>query len=99
MRVPPLNSSIATSSLRVVLGKNTMLSIAWISSSCTTHLMIMEWNRACSGDFSVERNRDIMAHLYYHNARYKMETETVGNQCWHSRPLELRECWNNRPLQ
>ena len=59
-----------------------MLSIARISSSCTTHLMIMEWNRDFSGDFSGERNGDIIGVIQrFHCYRIQIINTLTINNC------------------
>lgn len=41
-------AKFSASSFLLVAGKNTMLSIVWISSSCTTHLISKAENKRCS---------------------------------------------------
>lgn len=45
----------SASSFLLVAGKNTMLSIVWMSSSCTTHLIKRAANNFCSGNSLKER--------------------------------------------
>lgn len=47
-------AKFSASSFLLVAGKNTMLSIVWMSSSCTTHLINRAANNFCSG-YSVRK--------------------------------------------
>lgn len=63
----------SASSFLLVAGKNTMLSIVWMSSSCTTHLINRAANNFCSGNFAVD--------LILLTSSFTVETETNGACC------------------
>lgn len=83
----------SASSFLLVAGKNTILSIVWMSSSCTTHLIKRAANNFCSGNSLKERKRELLVNwrtailfsfLSYFGVKLKNSwtSSTFINQTW-----------------
>ena len=59
-----------------------MLSIAWMSSSCTTHLIMSDWNRACSGVRPVRMEWGYGMGVWNGNVEGGMEWGVEGGMEW-----------------